>query len=270
MDSQRVIHLSDLHIGLTQKEGIRTHMLFESIASKYPGIPVLISGDIVDSATVDQFIEARKLADGLSKTNPILMVPGNHDYAWKGNLVLDPKAWKNWIKYLGSPLGWNKPETPWLEKGSEPADIDGLGVWTHESCVFVGIDSGDPQDRVICARGYVSDRLAASLKNVLQRNVGKTRIVMLHHHPFSGGFFTALTGADLLLSAVKNNCELLLFGHDHNYGIWYGRDEVPLIVASHKCTTRMSGDCYMFTVIEMKEPGTPNVSLRHWLEVIEY
>jgi 3',5'-cyclic AMP phosphodiesterase CpdA len=87
MESQKIIHLSDLHIGLSQKESIRTHMIFESIANKYEGIPVLITGDIVDSATVDQFIEARKLAVKLSKTNPILMVPGNHDYKWKGNLA---------------------------------------------------------------------------------------------------------------------------------------------------------------------------------------
>jgi 3',5'-cyclic AMP phosphodiesterase CpdA len=269
MESQKIIHLSDLHIGLSQKESIRTHMIFESIAKKYEGIPVLITGDIVDSATVDQFIEARKLAVKLSKTNPILMVPGNHDYKWKGNLALDSNAWRNWIRYLGSPLGWNGPKAPWLEIGSQPAKIDGLGVLEDESCVFVGIDSGDPNDRVICARGYVSDRLATALKGVLEEHVGKTRIVMLHHHPFSGGFFTALTGADLLLAAVKNNCELLLFGHDHNYGMWLGRDEVPLVVASHKCTTRMSGDCYMFTVIEMQNPATPNPSLRHWLEVIE-
>lgn len=269
MVSQRIIHLSDLHIGLTQKESIRAQMIFESIANKYAGIPVIMTGDIVDCATLKEFIEARKLADELSKTNPILMVPGNHDYAWKGNLVFDTSAWKNWIKYLGSPVGWNKPEAPWLETGSEPIGIDGLGVWPHESCVFVGIDSGDPKDRVICARGYVSDRLAVALKNVLEEHVGKTRIVMLHHHPFSGGFFTALKGADLLLSAVRHNCELLLFGHDHNYGIWFGRDEVSLIVASHKCTSRMSGDCYMFTVIEMQNPAGANRSLRHWLEVIE-
>ncbi len=269
MDNQLIIHISDLHVGLTQKESIRTHMIFESIANKYAGIPVLITGDIVDSAEPEQFIEARKLADELSKTNPILMVPGNHDYKWKGNLALDPDAWQNWIKSLGSPLGWNTPEVPWLETDSEPVGVDGLGVWAYESCVFVGIDSGDPGDRVICARGYVSDRLATALKRVLEEHVGKTRIVFLHHHPFSEGFFTALTGADLLLSAVKNNCELLLFGHDHNYGMWLGRDQVPLIVASHKCTTRMSGDCYMYTVVEMQNPAAPNRSLRHWLEVIE-
>jgi 3',5'-cyclic AMP phosphodiesterase CpdA len=269
MENQKIIHLSDLHIGLSQQESIRTHMIFESVANKYAGIPVLITGDIVDCATVAEFIEARKLADKLSKTNPILMVPGNHDYKWKGNLMFDSKAWRNWIKYLGSPLGWDAPEAPWLEMGSEPVGVDGLGVWTTESCVFVGIDSGDPKNRVLCARGYVSDRLATALTRVLQEHVGKTRIVMLHHHPFSEGFFTALTGANLLLAAVRNNCELLIFGHDHNYGMWLGRDEVPLIVASHKCTTRMSGDCYMFTVIEMQNPATPNPSLRHWLEVIE-
>ena len=153
MENQRIIHLSDLHIGLSQKEGVQTHVIFESIAKKYRDVPVLITGDIVDSATSDQFRAAGKLAAELSKTNPILMVPGNHDYKWKGNLALDPDAWKKWLSNLGSPLGWsNTPKAHWLEIGSAPVGIDGLGVWPHESCVFVGIDSGDPKDSVICAR----------------------------------------------------------------------------------------------------------------------
>jgi 3',5'-cyclic AMP phosphodiesterase CpdA len=267
MTKQSVIHLSDLHVGLRQQESVRTHRIVEAIGNSLAGIPVLVTGDMTDSATTDEFREARGLMDQLAKTNPILMIPGNHDYAWKGN-VYRPGAWKDWLKYLGSPLGWGRPEATWLEKSHDPVGVDGLGVWKQDPLVFFGIDSGDPNDKVICARGYISDKLATGLKRALQENEGKTRIVFLHHHPFTEGFFTGLAGAGLLLSAVKDNCEILLFGHDHNYGIWRNREGIPLIVASHKSTARVSGDCVMITVLDIEEPGTPNLSIHHRLEVV--
>jgi predicted phosphodiesterase len=102
----------------------------------------------------------------------------------------------------------------------------------------------------------------------LQNYAGKMRIAFLHHHPFTEGFFTKLKGSELLLAALKENCELLLFGHNHDYGIWWKERGVPLIVSSHKTTDCPSGDCLMITVIDIENPGTPNVSFDHRLEVL--
>ncbi|MDQ7782936.1 MAG: metallophosphoesterase [Desulfomonilaceae bacterium] len=268
MSRQVIIHLSDLHVGQGQKETVRVQRLFEGVSKRHPGVPVLITGDITDNASEVEFAEAKHLFTDLARTNPILAVPGNHDYAWKGNLMFDPDSWSKWLEYLGSPLGWEEQSGKWLERDSEPAGVDGLGIWRHNDCAFIGIDSGDPDDKVISARGYVSDTLCRGLKGLLKANAGKTRIVMLHHHPFTEGFFWALKGADRFLSTVKNNCEILLFGHDHNYGIWYERGGIPLMVASHKCTSRVSGDCLMCTVIEIHDPGTEKSLISHRLEVV--
>jgi hypothetical protein len=111
-------------------------MIVESISKSFPGVPVLITGDLIDSAAKDEFIAALNLMDRLAITNPILMVPGNHEYAWKGNVYM-PGAWKGWLRYLGSPMGWDLKAPNWLEKSHDPVGVDGLGIWKHDSVVFL-------------------------------------------------------------------------------------------------------------------------------------
>ena len=208
----------------------------------------------------------RNILDKLAETNPILSVPGNHDYAWLGN-VFHRDGWKNWVKYLSSPHGWGTDEYDWMGKDYEPVGIEGLGIFKYNSCVYFGVDSGDPRDKEPCARGLINTKLANALNESLKNYEGKTRIVFLHHHPFDHGIFTALDGSKKLLKAIKNNCELLLFGHEHKYGIWWNYNDIPLIVSSHKSSLCMSGECLMGTVIEINDPGTPDYSLTHRLEV---
>jgi len=267
MANRTIILLSDLHIGLRGIETRRTKTIFNRITVSYPGVPVLITGDLTDSATDNQFKSTKKLLNGLAATNPILTVPGNHDYAWKGN-ILRSDGWEKWVKYLGSPLGLGTNEVHWMGVDFDPKGIDGLGVWKNGSLVFFGIDSGDPKDKKISARGYISKKLADALRESLKKYKGKTRISMLHHHPFNEKFFTELSGAELLMNAVKNNCELLVFGHEHEYGIWWNRRGLPLTVSSHKSTDNISGDCLFITIIEILNAGTEQVSFKHRIEII--
>lgn len=267
MAKRTLIHVSDLHIGLRPKESARTRMISTKIAKSFPGIPIIITGDLTDSATKSQFKETRVFLNQLALSNPILAVPGNHDYAWKGNILRDD-GWENWVKYLGSPLGWRRNEVPWMGIGYEPKGVDGLGVWKDGPCVYFGIDSGDPKDKQISARGFISKKLANALKESIEKYAGKTRIAFLHHHPFTEGFFTKLYGSKRLLDALKDNCELLLFGHHHEYGMWWVERGIPLIVSSHKSTDTISGDCLMITVIDIENAGTSNVSFRHRIEVV--
>ena len=109
MAKHTLIHLSDLHIGRRDTETERTNKIISKISSFFPKVPVIITGDLTHSATRGQFKKTRKLFDRLSNTNPILVVPGNHDYAWKV-ITLRPGSWNNWVKYLGSPLGWELSE----------------------------------------------------------------------------------------------------------------------------------------------------------------
>jgi len=271
MPNRQLIHLSDLHIGFRKRESDNTRAVIRRIASSYPGVPVIITGDITDSATEKQFRNARALIDELARTNPVLAAPGNHDYAWKGT-ILNPKGWAHWVKYFGSPLGWSRPAPDyWMGESESPGSIEGLGLWVDGPFAYFGIDSGDPMDKQLTARGFISKKLANALKASLDQHKGKTRIVFLHHHPFTGGLrhiFTALHGARRLMDAVRHNCELLLFGHEHEYGLWWDYDGIPLIVSSHKTTESISGNCCALTVIEIENPGKNTVFFQHRLEMV--
>jgi predicted phosphodiesterase len=260
-----IICISDLHIGVRKKESNYTQRMFGKISESYPGIPILITGDLTNSATLRQFRKARRLLDNLAQTNPILAVPGNHDYAWKGSIP-KPTGRQLWAEYLGSPLGWQRKPVPWMGVNNEPKGIEGLGVWKDGPLVYFGIDSGINKNKEISARGFISPPVADALFSSLKKYAGKTRIVFLHHHPFNKRFFTRLHGSRMLLETLENNCELLLFGHKHKYGIWWKSRGVPLIVSSHKSTKALSGDCLMVTIIDIHKPGTTDVSFCHRLE----
>lgn len=267
MATQRIILLSDLHLQGRKVERERAIRLISAIGKYYPKSTVIVTGDLTDSATKGQMLEVRRVLDQLGKTNPILVVPGNHDYAWKGN-ILRPDGWTNWVKTLGEPIGWSKQRLGWMGVHCEPKGIDGLGVWETPKCVYFGIDSGDPEDKVISAKGYISKKLAAGLEASLKKYQGKTRIAFLHHHPFTDGLFTKLKGSSHLLKALNNNCELVLFGHEHEYGIWWNKNQIPLTVSSHKSTDRVLGGQLMITVIEIRNVGTDNPSFWHRLELL--
>jgi len=268
MATRSVIHLSDLHIGRGKKVDQRAAALVREIPKAYPGVPVLITGDLTDSATEGQFKDTRTLLNRLAKTNPVLSVPGNHDYAWHG-VILRDGSWQEWLEYLGSPLGWGAAERPWMDPSQEPVGVDGVGVQKHGPVVYVGVDSGDPYDHEHTSRGWISPALATGLKAVLEKYAGKTRIVLVHHHPFKHGAFMKMKGAERFMAAVRGNCELLLFGHKHEYGLWRQPHDIQMIVASHKSTNLLlSGDCLAITVIEIDKPGTDKVSLDHRLAVL--
>lgn len=272
MVTKTLIHLSDLHIGNSKKEDRNTKTIFNRIAKSYPMVPVLITGDLTDSATVGQYKSTRVLLKKLAKTNPTLLVPGNHDYALKG-VILRTGSWQEWTKYLGTPFGWGNDYTPWMGPECEPIGIDGVGVWKDGPLVYFGVDSGDPEDEQVTARGWISPELAQGLAASLEIYRGKTRVVMVHHHPFEHGVFMKMKGATRFLVALRNNSELLLFGHKHKYGLWWQRDDIPLIVASHKSTNvrgnpMITGKRMAITVIEMKNVGQPNVTFSHRMDVI--
>jgi len=263
---QRFIHLSDLHIRDRAREFSRAVRITETIAGHYEGTPVLVTGDVTDSGDPDQMDCARSLLDLLAPTNPVLVVPGNHDYSWKG-IVNQAGAWRQWVERLGSPLGFDGvPEKPWLT-GDLPGGVDGLGVLEVGDVAYFGVDSGDPTNRVHTARGYVSERLATRLKQELAARKGKCRVVFLHHHPFNDGPFMKLVGADGFLDAVRDNCEMVLFGHDHHLGVWRRREGVPLMVASHKTTGTVFEHHLMINIIEASRGDDGEWSFWHRLEL---
>lgn len=74
---RRVVHISDLHFGNNDSSLLTP--LSEVIQSLDPHV-LVISGDLVEHATTQEFKDARAFIDQLPK--PQIIVPGNHDLAF--------------------------------------------------------------------------------------------------------------------------------------------------------------------------------------------
>ena len=86
MEHQTIVHLSDLHLSKRGKpEATHFKRLTAFIQKKYPGCPVLITGDVTDSATRSQMKLSRKLLGErlnyvqLRKIPALNAVSGNDD-----------------------------------------------------------------------------------------------------------------------------------------------------------------------------------------------
>ena len=268
MSYQKIIHLSDLHISTKSKPEVhKFNKLVLAISRYYPGTPVLITGDITDSATKPQMELAREYIKKLAETNLVLCVPGNHDYGALGNF----HRWaapEQWTKLLGTPfIPGVLFEYPWMTKKSN-LNIEGLGVYEYNDCVFIGVDSGDPTNKVRMARGIITTKLAISLKDTLEKYKDKIRVVFLHHHPFTDDLFMELRGSNKLMAALKNNCEVLLFGHKHNIGAWWYHKDIPLTLACHKSTRGVSGNKILMGVIEIIGNKNKELKFEHSIKIV--
>lgn len=86
-----ILHLSDLHFGNLDKAKLWSNQLAEDLKNELniPSLNALIlSGDIANKSTPDEYEAAQKFLDNLCQDFPlqpeqIIIVPGNHDLNWQ-------------------------------------------------------------------------------------------------------------------------------------------------------------------------------------------
>lgn len=279
---QKVIHLSDLHVGKNDKQSRkRWRAITNYIHDTHPGVPVLITGDITDNGRVTEYETAQAWISELGVFNPVLMVPGNHDYAFKGTFPFHSKGTnlQRWYEYCGTPVGFGQRSgIPNLWMPSEPV-WEGYGCFQiNDKLMAFYVDSGDPERRKRCATGWISAGMCATLARELPLYDNFTRIVMVHHHPFNHTYHKGLEGWYPFMNVLDGNCELLLFGHDHKGGIWrteYLQEymewrDLQFAVASHATLSCVTGSFGAITIIEITDPATPQVAFHSVLELVDF
>ena len=237
----RVIHLSDLHIHKSGKKADNQNAkaIVDYLCGRFKANKsktyVVLTGDSVDDAAGAQYrwLQANILAP-LRKRFCVLAAPGNHDYAFAGNLF-DKRAPQRFYDYVS-----NKSFPCVTSNASE-------GV------VFIGLDSGDVYNKRWFAEGVVGDKQRDKLRRHLKNGKFKDyfKIVYLHHHPFLREFGMALREHDELLRLLADQAGLVLFGHKHDSEAFFGRYHVPLMLASGK-VTEPRGDALVFRVVEVE------------------
>ncbi|WP_395365256.1 metallophosphoesterase [Streptomyces sp. YH02] len=72
-----IAHVSDIHVDLEQRSTDRTRAVMRYLEElPYDLAAVLVTGDIADHATADEYALAQEL---LASRHPLLVCPGNHD-----------------------------------------------------------------------------------------------------------------------------------------------------------------------------------------------
>lgn len=251
LQSNRVLHLSDLHFTVTGptrtehrwqliNEGPSTlHQRVCSALGPDPGIGlVVISGDISYLATHDEFYEAFRFIHallGALKLGPdhLVIVPGNHDIAW----TREGERWTPRKPVSEAPEQATANYRRFYERIFRHPAASHLGmarrfVCPNGVCLELGALNTSALEQGkhwLAGMGRVADGALADVASTLGWSDGPTaalRMLVLHHHltatedvqrptEFERGFGMAADARKTLREAARHRVALALHGHRH-------------------------------------------------------
>ncbi len=223
----KFIHLSDLHIHTHAADNKDAISLLRFVAKTYPDHPLIITGDIADDGTEEQFENAYKLLEPFK--GRVYICPGNHDFGAVGNFYSYERAMR-FDKILAEGLhqggtfkGDSTPVVNILRNGSQ-------------EIMLIALDSNlETEMPFDFACGEIGESQLKSLNTILGNpaNAGMVKVLLFHHHPFvRNDPFMELVDAKALAKTIYNRIDLVLFGHKHEMGEWKNRYGSQYVLAS--------------------------------------
>jgi 3',5'-cyclic AMP phosphodiesterase CpdA len=232
-----VIHLSDLHLRSNPKNtawvaggpclgftNFKTEALVSHLDVHYPDAHIVITGDVTHHGTKEAYREARRLLHPWMREKRLSVVMGNHDRGTLGNIRYSKRA--KAFKETFSPTVRGLLSFPWVK--------------TIKHVALIGLDSTAAS--AFAARGKIGEAQLDRLHDILNSRRVRERVVflLLHHHVFSDGAFTALNDiADLMEVICRSSVQrvdAILFGHQHIGGYW--KDEIHYHASSSSVATQ--------------------------------
>ena len=231
-----LVHLSDLHTGRLDEESVGP--LIAAIHSVQPHL-VVLSGDLTQRATIEQFTAARAFLDLLQV--PTLTIPGNHDVP----------LWNAAARFITPLARYKRYITSDLNPVFEDAEVIVAGVNTTRSFTIGEGRINRTQVEALIARFQAS-------------RPGITRIVVTHH-PFDlppGVLDKRLLGrADMAMARLATaGADLFLSGHLHISHISHSAERYriaghsALIVQAGTVSMRGRGEEPSFNVLRLDAP----------------
>jgi 3',5'-cyclic AMP phosphodiesterase CpdA len=224
---RRLVHLSDLHFGRSQKEV--TEAVLREVSELKPDL-VIISGDLTQRARSLEFVEAAKFVGQLP--GRVLVVPGNHDiplYHLPLRLFQPLRGYKRYI-----------------EGAREP-------TYEDSEMIVAGINT---VTRWRWKEGRLRGRQLRHLDTVFSKgSADHVRLVFMHHPPM--GHLQDVT------TSFANRPDLVLSGHLHLSGAVIHQSGAILVAAGTAVSTRTRQDhANSFNVIDVNAtPGRAEVRI---------
>ena len=255
----RILHLSDLHFGVEDDVDVRLYQLTRDLNDKTDGLGfdkldyLVISGDLTNRATKEEFEHAYKFISGLIERFKLsaercIIVPGNHDlswdqevYDWKQERLVNPKILKDGSYY--------KEGSGYLlrDEAKYPARFDNFSKFYHSliqlpyplqpesQCLsflydeprlqFLTMNSAGEIDEWFQDRSSINDKALVKGLSEAERQIEQAKTagridkdaeilrLAVWHHPVTGN--EKIVNDAFLEQLRKADVKLCLHGHVH-------------------------------------------------------
>jgi 3',5'-cyclic AMP phosphodiesterase CpdA len=263
----RILHISDLHFG---NHNANLAESLKDLTDQLKPELILATGDLADQPTGELLGDARDFLRDLGsrcaerpKEDPdrpqVMVVPGNHDVRYLGNLRISAGKYSTIFSERGWPKSYYfQPENVWVY------GFDSSLEWKS------GANGKVPaKDLLAFSREYA--RLKNEHKGKFEQAV---KIAAIHHHPLpikydaSVARWLVLTNAAEFLGEVLNlKIDFIVHGHEHvRARVHYGKEleaeghrEIPILSVGTTLKRAPGSDPNCLYIIDLKEFGVVRV-----------
>ena len=197
----------------------------------------LVTGDLVHLGLPQELRQARAWLDTLAATQPVVLVPGNHD-CYRADAALGIE--QQWPVYLHGDAG----------SATFPRLV------TCDDVSIIALSSAEPRPWW-SAGGRLGSAQRTALESLLAQSAGRFRCVMLHHAPLREQAPARKGLADAIeLTALlrRAKVELVLHGHLHHNAMQV-LDQRTRIVVTAPASSTVASNPASYRIFEIARDG---------------